>query len=99
MEMQISLFIFPSRPSPFFAGEKRGRGKHRPAHPPSLKLWRHGGETATSPTPVRSLMLPPYYVFPNNAAINIGFDDGHAETARLASLWGLYWHYNWRPRP
>ena len=62
-------------------------------------IWRHGGGTATSPTPVRSVILPPYYIFPNNAAINIGFDDGHAEAVRLASLWSLYWHYNWKPPP
>ncbi len=62
-------------------------------------IWRHGGKTATSFTPVGYLMLPPYYVFPNEAAINIGFDDGHAQMVKLKDLWSLYWHYNWRPPP
>jgi prepilin-type N-terminal cleavage/methylation domain-containing protein len=66
---------------------------------PRCTIWRHGGKTATSFTPVGYLMLPSYYVFPNEAAINIGFDDGHAQMVKLKDLWGLYWHYNWKPPP
>ena len=62
-------------------------------------IWRHGGKTATSPTPVGYLMFPPFYVFPSAAAINIGFDDGHAQMVKLKDLWGLYWHNNWKPPP
>jgi prepilin-type N-terminal cleavage/methylation domain-containing protein len=58
-------------------------------------IWRHGGKTATSPTPVGSSLIPPYYTFPNEAAINVGFDDGHAQMVNLKDLWSLYWHYNW----
>jgi hypothetical protein len=60
-------------------------------------IWRHGGKTATSRTPVISIMPPPYYLFPNEAAINIGFDDGHAQMVKLKDLWSLYWHYDWKP--
>jgi prepilin-type N-terminal cleavage/methylation domain-containing protein len=60
-------------------------------------IWRHGGKTATSHTPVISIMPPPYYLFPNEAAINIGFDDGHAQMVKLKDLWSLYWHYDWKP--
>jgi prepilin-type N-terminal cleavage/methylation domain-containing protein len=60
-------------------------------------IWRHGGKTATSFTPVGYSMLPPLFVFPNGAAINIGFDDGHAQMVKLKDLWGLYWHNNWKP--
>ena len=28
-------------------------------------------------------------------AINLGMVDGHAETAKLQTLWHYYWHYNW----
>ncbi|MGD0815499.1 MAG: type II secretion system protein [Verrucomicrobiota bacterium] len=59
-------------------------------------IWRHGGKTATffvqgSPLPYPSFLMP------NGAAINIGFDDGHAQMVKLNALWSLYWHYNWRP--
>jgi prepilin-type N-terminal cleavage/methylation domain-containing protein len=57
-------------------------------------IWRHGGKTATS-TVRRSPMSPQF--MPNDAAINIGFDDGHAQMIKLNSLWSLYWHYNWKP--
>jgi prepilin-type N-terminal cleavage/methylation domain-containing protein len=57
-------------------------------------IWRHGGKTATSP--VRVSIYPPI-VLPNDAAINIGFDDGHAQMIKLNALWSLYWHYNWKP--
>jgi prepilin-type N-terminal cleavage/methylation domain-containing protein len=66
---------------------------------PRCTIWRHGGKTATSPTPVGYLMLPPFYTFPNEAAINIGFDDGHAQMVKIKDLWSLYWHYDWRPVP
>jgi prepilin-type N-terminal cleavage/methylation domain-containing protein/prepilin-type processing-associated H-X9-DG protein len=66
---------------------------------PRCTIWRHGGKTATSFTPVRSSLLPPLYVFPNEAAINIGFADGHAQMVKLKDLWSLYWHYNWKPPP
>jgi prepilin-type N-terminal cleavage/methylation domain-containing protein len=66
---------------------------------PRCTIWRHGGKTATSFTPVGYSMLPPFYTFPNEAAINIGFDDGHAQMVKLRDLWSLYWHNNWRPPP
>ena len=66
---------------------------------PRCTIWRHGGKTATSPTPVGYSMLPPLYRFPNEAAINIGFADGHAQMVKLQNLWSLYWHYNWKPPP
>ena len=64
---------------------------------PRCTIWRHGGKTATSPTPIGYSMTPPLYILPKEAAINIGFDDGHAELVKLNSLWSLYWHYNWKP--
>ena len=60
-------------------------------------IWRHGGKTATSPTPVGSSSVPPYSTFPNEAAINVGFVDGHVELVKLQNLWNLDWHYNWTP--
>ena len=64
---------------------------------PRCTIWRHGGKTATSATPVRTSMVRPLYLFPNEAAINIGFDDGHAQMVKLKDLWSLYWHYDWKP--
>ncbi len=32
-------------------------------------------------------------------AINIGLVDGHAETAKLETLWNYYWHLNYNPPP
>jgi prepilin-type N-terminal cleavage/methylation domain-containing protein len=61
---------------------------------PRCTIWRHGGKTATSP--VSGSLYPPF-LLPNEAAINIGFDDGHAQMVKLNDLWSLYWHYNWRP--
>jgi type II secretory pathway pseudopilin PulG len=66
---------------------------------PRCTIWRHGGKTATSFTPVGYSMLPPFYTFPTEAAINIGFDDGHAQMVKLKDLWSLYWHNNWKPPP
>jgi hypothetical protein len=39
-------------------------------------------------------LLPPLFVFPNGAAINVGFDDGHTQMVKLKDLRGLYWHNN-----
>jgi len=59
-------------------------------------IWRHGGKTATSH--VQGWPLPYFsFLLPNGAAINIGFDDGHAQMVKLNALWSLYWHYNWKP--
>jgi prepilin-type N-terminal cleavage/methylation domain-containing protein/prepilin-type processing-associated H-X9-DG protein len=66
---------------------------------PRCTIWRHGGKTATSFTPVGFSLLPPLHVFPNESAINIGFADGHAQMVKLKDLWGLYWHYDWTPPP
>jgi prepilin-type processing-associated H-X9-DG protein len=66
---------------------------------PRCTIWRHGGKTATSSTPVGSSMFPPFHTFPNEAAINMGFADGHAQMVKLKDLWSLYWHYNWTPPP
>jgi prepilin-type N-terminal cleavage/methylation domain-containing protein len=60
-------------------------------------IWRHGGKTATSPVGEHTILYPPATICPSEAAINIGFDDGHAEMVKLNSLWSLYWHNNWRP--
>jgi prepilin-type N-terminal cleavage/methylation domain-containing protein len=60
-------------------------------------IWRHGGKTATSPVMV-VYSFPPS-LLPKEAAINIGFDDGHAQMVKLNDLWSLYWHDNWRPSP
>ena len=30
-------------------------------------------------------------------AVNVSFADNHVESAKLESLWGLYWHKNWQP--
>jgi type II secretory pathway pseudopilin PulG len=57
-------------------------------------IWRHGGKTATSPVPVP---LAPPHTMPSAVAINVGFDDGHAQLVQLNSLWSLYWHHNWKP--
>jgi len=66
---------------------------------PRCTIWRHGGKTATSPTPIGYLMVPPLYTFPNEAAINMGFDDGHAQIVKIKDLWSLYWHYDWKSPP
>jgi prepilin-type processing-associated H-X9-DG protein len=42
-------------------------------------------------------MNPPFFVFPSDAAINIGFADGHVQLVKLKDLWNLYWHDNWSP--
>lgn len=60
---------------------------------PRCTIWRHGGKTLTSPL----VMAARATVMPQDAAINIGFDDGHAELVKLNSLWSCYWHYNWVP--
>ena len=55
-------------------------------------IWRHGGKTLTAPYKVSTIApikLP--------GAINIGFDDGHAQLVNLRNLWSLYWHRNWKP--
>jgi prepilin-type N-terminal cleavage/methylation domain-containing protein len=64
---------------------------------PRCTIWRHGGRTATSHVGVQESLVPPFYIVPKEAAINIGFDDGHAQTVKLNDLWSLYWHYNWQP--
>jgi len=60
-------------------------------------IWRHGGKTATSPVMV-VYSFPPS-LLPKDAAINIGFDDGHTRMVKLNDLWSLYWHKNWKPSP
>jgi len=60
-------------------------------------IWRHGGKTATSF--VSGNVQTPSHLLPKDAAINIGFDDGHAQMVKLNDLWSLYWHNNWRPSP
>jgi prepilin-type processing-associated H-X9-DG protein len=64
---------------------------------PRCTIWRHGGKTATSRTLVGTSLLPPFYLFPNESAINMGFADGHSQLVKLKELWNLYWHYNWTP--
>jgi len=34
----------------------------------------------------------------HGAALNVGFEDGHAATIQLADLWGLQWHRKWDTR-
>jgi len=60
-------------------------------------IWRHGGKTATSFVSGNVQTLS--RLLPKDAAINIGFDDGHARMVKLNDLWSLYWHNYWRPSP
>jgi prepilin-type N-terminal cleavage/methylation domain-containing protein/prepilin-type processing-associated H-X9-DG protein len=62
---------------------------------PRCTIWRHGGKTATSFVAARET-IEGVWVFPNEAAINIGFADGHAQLVKLGSLWSLDWHYGWK---
>jgi prepilin-type N-terminal cleavage/methylation domain-containing protein len=62
---------------------------------PRCTIWRHGGTTAVARTPPGHSTTPPYFTFPGSAAINIGFDDGHAQQVKLKDLWQLNWHQNW----
>ncbi len=64
---------------------------------PRCTIWRHGGKTATSLTPPIATRRPPFYVMPSEAAINIGFADGHVQLVKLKDLWNLYWHNGWSP--
>ncbi len=58
-------------------------------------IWRHGGgKTLTTPW-CPFYAMPP--LMPNDAAINIGFSDGHAQPVRLNDLWTLTWHADWKP--
>jgi prepilin-type N-terminal cleavage/methylation domain-containing protein/prepilin-type processing-associated H-X9-DG protein len=56
-------------------------------------IWRHGGKTATSPVVVQHDLLG--WHIPKQAAINVGFADGHAAMVKVTDLWSLYWHDNW----
>jgi prepilin-type N-terminal cleavage/methylation domain-containing protein len=61
-------------------------------------IWRHGGgKTATSKVGVQTLFSQQISLCPADAAINIGFNDGHAQMVKLNDLWSLYWHNNWKP--
>ena len=60
-------------------------------------IWRHGGKTATAFVSGNVQTLS--RLLPKDAAINIGFDDGHARMVKLNDLWSLYWHKNWKPSP
>jgi type II secretory pathway pseudopilin PulG len=53
-------------------------------------ILRHGGPTASSSVPYKS-------GHPLPGAINMGFDDGHAELVKLKNLWTYAWHLNWNP--
>jgi hypothetical protein len=53
-------------------------------------ILRHGGPTASSSVPYKSGQPLP-------GAINMGFDDGHAELVKLKNLWSYTWHLNWNP--
>jgi prepilin-type processing-associated H-X9-DG protein len=64
---------------------------------PRCTIMRHGGKTATSKTLVRTTYFPPYSLFPSDAAINVGFADGHVQLVKLQNLWNLYWHNDWSP--
>jgi prepilin-type processing-associated H-X9-DG protein len=55
---------------------------------PGMALFtisRHGSRPATPPTNHPAGQRLP-------GAINMAFQDGHAETTQLERLWGLYWH-------
>jgi prepilin-type processing-associated H-X9-DG protein len=56
-------------------------------------IWRHSGKTATSPVLVQHDLLG--WHIPKQAAINVGFVDGHATMVKVIDLWSLYWHDNW----
>jgi prepilin-type N-terminal cleavage/methylation domain-containing protein len=64
------------------AGGGRGMG--------CCTILRHGGPTASSSVPYKS-------GHPLPGAINMGFDDGHAELVKLKNLWSYTWHLNWNP--
>jgi prepilin-type processing-associated H-X9-DG protein len=66
---------------------------------PRRTIWRHGGKTATSPSTYSIQVQPGMRYLPAEAAINVGFGDGHAQMVKLNDLWSLYWHYNWKPSP
>lgn len=53
-------------------------------------ILRHGGPTASRNVPYKSGNPIP-------GAINMGFDDGHGELAKLQNLWTYTWHLNWNP--
>ena len=61
-----------------------------------LTIARHGGvNPARAPQDFDTSQRLP-------GAINLGLADGHAELAKLETLWQYYWHYNWvvpSPRP
>jgi len=52
-------------------------------------IYRHGGKAVSSFYPYSGAVqdLP--------GAINMGFDDGHADLVQLKSLWSYTWHLNW----
>jgi hypothetical protein len=53
---------------------------------------RHGNFKSASSAPQN---LPAGQKLPGSIVMALA--DGHAETARLESLWSYYWHVNWQP--
>ncbi len=74
--------LYFGQPNTYQAGGGRGMG--------CCTILRHGGPTATSSVPYKS-------GHPLPGAINMGFDDGHAELVKLQNLWTYTWHLNWNP--
>jgi prepilin-type processing-associated H-X9-DG protein len=56
-------------------------------------ISRHAGKTATSSVMVQHDLLG--WHISKQAAINVGFADGHAAMVKVQDLWSLYWHDNW----
>jgi prepilin-type N-terminal cleavage/methylation domain-containing protein len=69
--------------TPILSFEQRGMG--------CCTILRHGGPTASSSVPYHSPQPLP-------GAINMSFDDGHAELVKLKGLWKYDWHLNWNYR-
>jgi prepilin-type N-terminal cleavage/methylation domain-containing protein/prepilin-type processing-associated H-X9-DG protein len=74
--------------------------------PPYTDLYNAGG--TSNPPMIGRCVMPRHgwkspgaapRNFPINqvlpGSINLGFVDGHAEIAKLQTLWHYYWHYNW----
>jgi prepilin-type N-terminal cleavage/methylation domain-containing protein/prepilin-type processing-associated H-X9-DG protein len=57
---------------------------------PRICIARHGGSAASNAPRTASVGQP----LPGS--INMGFTDGHAETAKLEKLWLYYWHLDWQ---
>jgi len=58
---------------------------------PRVNIARHGSSSGAS----APRMVPVGQKLPGSVVM--GFTDGHAELVKLESLWGYYWHVDWKP--